>query len=58
MPSLFVVAALAVIAAATAYTFSYARWAARWGLRRGAIGLSVLGVLTGALPTWMLLTPR
>ncbi|MCG0238056.1 MAG: hypothetical protein L6E13_01960 [Firmicutes bacterium] len=58
MFTLFNVAALAVILAVAIYTLAYAWWAARWGLRRGAVGLTLLGLLAAGLPTWLLLGRR
>jgi hypothetical protein len=40
------------------YTYNYARWAHKQGLRRGAVGLALLALLTVLIPGGVLLWPH
>jgi hypothetical protein len=42
----------------TIYTYNYARWAGKQGLRRGAVGLYLLALGTLVAPAWLLLWPH
>lgn len=46
--------AVAATLAVAAYTWHYARWAARRRLRRGALGLYLLGALVVLVPLWVM----
>ncbi|MDB4895244.1 MAG: hypothetical protein JWN15_1506, partial [Firmicutes bacterium] len=40
------------------YTYNYARWAGKQGLRRGAVGLYVLALAAVVVPGWLLFWPH